>query len=617
MLRQRSRKGPLPPAQEHIDKLEKTVNDGDYYGAQQMYKSISARYASAERCYEALDILESGACIQLEKGQVTCGAELAILFVETLVKGKFPYDDNTLDRVRKIYKNFPQISVPQQLEDDDDMQKLSEALGAAKTRVEVCSSFLKAAMKWSAEFGFHRQGSPEIHDMLAEYLYSESPELGGWVAVIEALRREGYWLDEKESDQGVRESCKLYAEVVKGSELRDTTRFRVETKEEETKNNMNRLRQCLISKWSPSSAREEDLASLGWVAARAWGLKGKMGLARLGKGCALLEFEKVEEAKRVLASGERLVGGIQMGLEVWSPKFVCAPEGENRKEAWVRMLGLPISLWVSAILKRMGDACGGFLDVDPLTERKEDLEWARIKVKLPEGVLPSSMEIGVEGEVFVVTLWWKISPEIRKKKGDGRDGCGRQRGEVRGEEEPRAGWRVGENLGAAPKEQRRSEDGTGEQVRQFENWALDMSRISLHFVRGNNPEKFASTLVNFMGKCYPGEDDLAIARAVLMYLSLGNLRDANYLMDEVKKQVESKELDYPESDLTEFIDYLLLTLQRDALPLFNMLRQSYKSSIDREPAFNELLDEIAEKFYGVRRRNPMQGMFGDFFKLMA
>ncbi|RVW16953.1 hypothetical protein CK203_070640 [Vitis vinifera] len=278
-------------------------------------------------------------------------------------------------------------------------------------------------------------------------------EKGGWVAVIEALRREGYWLDEKERDQGVRESCKLYAEVVKGSELRDTTRLRVETREEETKNNMNRLRQCLIGKWSLSSAREEDLASLGWAAARAWGLK-------------------VEEAKRVLASGERPSGRDPNGTGgVESEVWMCS-RGENRKEAWVRMLGLPISLWVLAILKRMGDACGGFLDVDPLTERKEDLEWARIKVKLPEGVLPSSMEIGVEGEVFVVTLWWEISPEIRKKKGDGRDGCGRQRGEVRGEEEPLAGWRVGENLGAAPKEQRRSEDGTGEQVRQFENWAL-------------------------------------------------------------------------------------------------------------------------------------------------
>lgn len=29
-------------------------------------------------------------------------------------------------------------------------------------------------------------------------------------------------------------------------------------------------------------------------------------------------------------------------------------------------------------------------------------------------------------------------------------------------------------------------------------------------------------------------------------------------------------------------------LQRDALPLFQMLRQNYKSSIDREPTFNEV-----------------------------
>lgn len=52
-----------------------------------------------------------------------------------------------LDRVRKIYKNFPQIPLPQHLGEDDDVQQLSEALGAAKTRVEGCSSFLKAALK--------------------------------------------------------------------------------------------------------------------------------------------------------------------------------------------------------------------------------------------------------------------------------------------------------------------------------------------------------------------------------------------------------------------------------------------------------------------------------------
>ena len=52
-----------------------------------------------------------------------------------------------IDRIRKICKTFPQIPLPQDLGEDDDMQQLNEALGAAKTRVECCMSFLKAAIK--------------------------------------------------------------------------------------------------------------------------------------------------------------------------------------------------------------------------------------------------------------------------------------------------------------------------------------------------------------------------------------------------------------------------------------------------------------------------------------
>ncbi|XP_022748491.1 Golgi to ER traffic protein 4 homolog isoform X1 [Durio zibethinus] len=320
MSREKPKRTTLPPVQENIDKLEKAINEGNSYGSQQMYKSISARYVSAQRYSEALDLLHSGACLQLKHGQVTCGAELAVLFVETLVKGKIPYDEDILDRVRKIYKVFPQIPLPSNLGVDDDVQELTEALGAAKTRVEGCSSFLRAAIKWSAEFGAHRNGDPELHVMLAEYIYSESPE-------------------------------------------------------------------------------------------------------------------------------------------------------------------------------------------------------------------------------------------------------------------------------------------------------LDMARVSYYFVRGNNPKKFASALVNFMGKCYPGEGDMAIARAVLLYLSMGNLRDANCLMDELKEQVASQELNFPQSDLIQFISCLLLTLETEALPLFNILRVNFTSSIDREPAFNALLDDIAEKFYGVKRRNPLEGMFGELFKM--
>ncbi|XP_024024704.1 uncharacterized protein LOC21396094 isoform X1 [Morus notabilis] len=46
MSRERPKRGVLPLAQENIEKLKKVVEEGNYYGAQQMYKSISARYVS-------------------------------------------------------------------------------------------------------------------------------------------------------------------------------------------------------------------------------------------------------------------------------------------------------------------------------------------------------------------------------------------------------------------------------------------------------------------------------------------------------------------------------------------------------------------------------------------
>ncbi|WZZ44299.1 hypothetical protein YC2023_040558 [Brassica napus] len=70
---------------------------------------------------------------------------------------------------------------------------------------------------------------------------------------------------------------------------------------------------------------------------------------------------------------------------------------------------------------------------------------------------------------------------------------------------------------------------------------------------------------------------------------MGNMKDANLIMDEIKKQAEAKHPELSESDLIQFTSYLLETLQRDALPLFNMLRVRYKSCIDREPLLNEVI----------------------------
>uniref|UniRef100_A0A0A9E5Q4 Uncharacterized protein n=1 Tax=Arundo donax TaxID=35708 RepID=A0A0A9E5Q4_ARUDO len=86
-------------------------------------------------------------------------------------------------------------------------------------------------------------------------------------------------------------------------------------------------------------------------------------------------------------------------------------------------------------------------------------------------------------------------------------------------------------------------------------------------------------------------------------------------MDEIKAQLKSADLDFPKTDLIQFIKYLLPTLERDAYPLFRSLRQKYKRSTDRDPVFDELLDEIAAKLYNIRRQNPLEGLFGEMFKI--
>ena len=50
-------------------------------------------------------------------------------------------------------------------------------------------------------------------------------------------------------------------------------------------------------------------------------------------------------------------------------------EGEKKSEAWVRIVGLPISLWDWAILRKAGEKCGGFLAIDSQTEKLEELQW--------------------------------------------------------------------------------------------------------------------------------------------------------------------------------------------------------------------------------------------------
>ena len=120
----------------------------------------------------------------------------------------------------------------------------------------------------------------------------------------------------------------------------------------------------------------------------------------------------------------------------------------------------------------------------PPNGKEGELEWAKVRIKLNGEDLPSTLEIRVEGEVYALSLWWEIPPSLRKKQRDGRDGYGRQKGEVRGDGDSRAGGRVGEMLGRWPKAQSRSADVMGEQLGgddrdEFESWA-QLGQVTRH-----------------------------------------------------------------------------------------------------------------------------------------
>ncbi|RVX21516.1 hypothetical protein CK203_002349 [Vitis vinifera] len=137
----------------------------------------------------------------------------------------------------------------------------------------------------------------------------------GWTAMVEALRQMDISIDKKEQQEEVKALGRSRPDMVKGRSFADTVKGL----------------QC----------KRGRSGKLGLGNGKGWGLKGKIGMASLGKGEYYWNLELVEEARRVLLSGNKAVGGVQLDLEWWNPRSGCFEDGEARKEVWVRIFGAP------------------------------------------------------------------------------------------------------------------------------------------------------------------------------------------------------------------------------------------------------------------------------------
>ena len=247
----------------------------------------------------------------------------------------------------------------------------------------------------------------------------------GWSAMMENLQVLRMSIDGKNQTQGEKlgENMDLkrsFAEVVKKPMCKVISTVQVKVGRKEIQSNLEKLEHCVVGSWNPRFGDEEDLEKLGRFLASSWGLKGSLGLAKLEDSRVLLEFEHLEEAKRASLSGEKRMGAIRLGFEKWSPWDGCREEKEENNEIWVRIFGLPVLLWNPTVLRRVGEECGGFIDIDSKTKKLEELQWARILVRSAGGDKQSTLEIGIEEEVFTLALWWEIRPTVKKLRVDSR-----------------------------------------------------------------------------------------------------------------------------------------------------------------------------------------------------
>ena len=120
----------------------------------------------------------------------------------------------------------------------------------------------------------------------------------------------------------------------------------------------------MVGKFGEGPFSVSELQALNIWARGTWYLRHGLQASVFGGSLLLFEFEDRMEAEMVLVRGSRRFNERLLSLERWQHETGCEVKKGSCKEAWVRVLGLPLHLWSLEVFKKVGDCCGGFIAVD-------------------------------------------------------------------------------------------------------------------------------------------------------------------------------------------------------------------------------------------------------------
>ncbi|KAG0259881.1 hypothetical protein BG011_002332 [Mortierella polycephala] len=131
-----------------LQKLEKSVSEGHYYEAHQMYRTVANRYVKAHNYKDAISLLRSGALLLLQHKQAGSGTDLALYLVEVYNLDKVPVTEESRDRIFDLAD----------LMDNENSQR---------------KTFLQNAISWSANHSDYRNGDPLLQHYIGLLFWKE------------------------------------------------------------------------------------------------------------------------------------------------------------------------------------------------------------------------------------------------------------------------------------------------------------------------------------------------------------------------------------------------------------------------------------------------------------
>ena len=266
--------------------------------------------------------------------------------------------------------------------------------------------------------------------------------LGGWALLAEKLRSPRVLTHDEpkgvfdffrtESRVGAPEgkAKNSYVDTVKSRVRRLGKAVWLQLGEKDVLSGRELLDRCLVGRWGESPLPAPNLFALGSWGRSHWNPKRGVKFVRLGSPFIKIEFENKAEVEKVLLRRLHCFKETFLYLERWNPKVGCFQNCEQVKEAWVRVVGLPLHFWSREVFRKIREGCGGFVTVDEDIVAFKELQWARILVKSKGLEWPTSLQVVVGSSCFSIQLWWEVQPRVSKVAPMFRSGMGKEQ-EVR------------------------------------------------------------------------------------------------------------------------------------------------------------------------------------------